>query len=605
MSFESELQASRTLKVNLVFKVYAPAPIGEVYFAKYQPQSGLVVDADKVGVINAFSVPASQIDLLSSRQDIGSATVTAIDKGNIFSNFLGEPLSAMIGLKADLYVGLITSAGMPFSEYILEKKQYIVKTLSMSGDRFTIGLRSPQDRMIKSVYNNRGNLTSLVTDVATSMVIDTGTDTFDGPTGRAKIGSEFVQYTGKSFASPNTTLTGVSRGDETSTAQEHKAGTECWFVEKVVANPIDILLQLMISSAGNPSASTYDVLYDGIGIPEADIDVAKFTSIKSTFFPSDVFTLFFYDIPNALKYIEVELLQANNLRFTEVDGKTSIAILDQSVPDDSLPVIDSDVILASPKPTWKLSENRLFNSFVVEYFFNEGTGTYAKTKQFNNTNSQAIHGIRTTSNFKFKGITSDGVAQERGNRLLARFSTPQSEISCSQFLKTYNTPVGEKVNFSHPDLPAAGGGKGLAGELELLKRAIDYATGVVQASYVFTSYINLRRGLIAPSDTVVSVLASNKITVGSGRGVLYKTGYVLNLYSNVTCLVIDGSNNTITDVTGDTITFANPFTGLAAGTTSIRFADYDFSSETQQAKYMYIVGGSGVFADGSGGYKIF
>jgi hypothetical protein len=160
------------------------------------------------------------------------------------------------------------------------------------------------------IYNFRGNLNAFTLAAATTLVIETGTDTFDGPTGRAKIGNELVQYTGKSFASPLTTLTGVSRGDEGSTAEDHKAGEECWFIERVVANPIDILLQLL-TSTGTGTNGAYDLLFDGIGIPIAEIDVAKFLSIKSTFFPSDTFTLFFYDIQNALKYIEVELLQAS------------------------------------------------------------------------------------------------------------------------------------------------------------------------------------------------------------------------------------------------------------------------------------------------------
>ena len=64
-------------------------------------------------------------------------------------------------------------------------------------------------------------------------------------------------------------------------------------------------------------------------------------------------------------------------------------------------------------------------------------------------------------------------------------------------------------------------------------------------------------------------------------------------------------NNVIESIDGDEITFVNDWVGLAAGTTKIRFADYIDSSAEQRAKYAYIVGGSGVFGDGSGGYKIF
>jgi hypothetical protein len=313
------------------------------------------------------------------------------------------------------------------------------------------------------------------------------------------------------------------------------------------------------------------------------------------------------NLQNALKYIEVELLQANNLRLTEVDGKLSIAILDQSVPGDDLPVVDEDVILRSPEPSWRLSENRLFNSFVMQYFYNEGTGTYAKSKQFDDLASQAVHGVIKQADFKFKGITNDGVATERGNRLMDRFSTPQSEITVSQFLSTYETPPGEKVTFVHSALPSPGGGLGLNHELELLRRAINYAMGVVEATYVFTSYINLRRGLIAPSSAIFSVAATTPkaiFNVPTGEGIRYKAGYVLRLFSSATHLLVEGIN-TVEGVVGDTITMTGSWPGLNATAKYLKFADYDDASDVQRAKYMYIVGASGLFADGTGGYRIY
>lgn len=608
MSFQSEVNATKSLKVNLVIKIKAPAPVGDVYFSKYQVQSGLVVPAANVGMVESFSVPGSQIDLLTAKSDVGSATVEILDKDNTFSTFLGQPLSALIGLSIDLYVGLITDSGMAFADYIFEKQNYIIKSVTWRSGKFSLSCKSPADRMQTPIFNFRGNLNTLISDVATSCVINTGTDTFKAATGlnpqRAKIGNEFVQYTGKTFSSPNTTLTGLTRGDESSTAAIWKSGTECFFVQRSIANPIDMILQLL-TSTGAGTNGAYDVLHDGVKIPLAQIDTAKFASVKATFFPSDTFTLFYYDIENAMKYMEVELLQANNLRLTELNGKISIAVLDQSVPGDTLPIVDADVILARPAASWQISENRLFNQFTMEFFYVEGTQSYAKTLQFNDLNSQSIHGIRKGATLSFKGITTEAIASERGNRLMDRFSSPQSEIGVTQFLKTYNTPPGDKVTFIHPDLPTPGGGVGINHELELLKRAINYATGLVQATYVFTSYANLRRGLIAPNDAVVSIIAANKITVGVGRGILWKVGYVVNLFSNVTHLVVDGGNNVITDVTGDTITFQNNFTGLVVSTTFLRFADYDFASDLQRAKYMFIVGGSGLFADGTGGYKIY
>lgn len=110
--------------------------------------------------------------------------------------------------------------------------------------------------------------------------------------------------------------------------------------------------------------------------------------------------------------------------------------------------------------------------------------------------------------------------------------------------------------------------------------------------------------MIAPSSTVDSVTSTTVFNVPVGEGVRYKVGYVLRLFSNTSHLQLEG-NNTIVDVTGDQITMANAWPSLTPTTTYLKFADYDDASEAQRAKYMFIVGGSGIFADGSGGYKIY
>ena len=71
MSFESEVESLRSLKVNLVFKIYAPAPTGTTYFSKYQVQSGLTVPTYKVGT--AVDTPASS----PSVQDRGRVATQA------------------------------------------------------------------------------------------------------------------------------------------------------------------------------------------------------------------------------------------------------------------------------------------------------------------------------------------------------------------------------------------------------------------------------------------------------------------------------------------------------------------------------------------------
>ena len=598
------LSSSNSLKVNLVIEIATTS--GAVFFSKFAPDSGLVIDADKIGLVSEFKTRPSQIDLRTAKSSTDSSTVKIIDGiaqdgKKVFSNFLGTGLEAIIGLEIKLYVGLIDGA-FDFSDYILVNK-YLIRSISMAGPVYSLQCKSQTDRLQTAIYQTNGNLDSSITDVATTLDIETAEDIFQ-TSGRIKANNEFMQYTGKSFATGITTLTGLSRGDEAGTAIAHTAGVKIYQVEKITGNPIDILLKLILST-GDGTNGTFDTLLDGAGIPEANVKTSQFISIRDQFFPSDSFTFLFYDISNLLKYIETELLQANNLRLNEEDGLISLAILDQSVPGSDLPIVDEDVIASKPGPSWKLTDTLIINEFEMQYFYVEGTRTYNKTKIFRDADSQALYGVRKGRLLKFKGIQSDTIANDRGNRYLNRFKTPFAQISTATFLKTYKTPVGGKVNFTHSDLPKPGGGIGLNNELEILKKSIDYATAQVKPIYVFTSYRNVRRGLIAPHGDVATVIASNKVTLSSGQGALLKTGWVLQLYSSVTCLLLEPTLSEITIIDGDNITFNNNFTNLAAGTTRLRFAGYNDSSADQKARYAYIVTNSGLFADGSGGYQIF
>ena len=600
MSFDTELANSLQLRVNLVIKIETSS--GDFYFSKNQVDSGLTIDADKIKTVSMFSTNPTQIDLRRAKQSVGSSTVKINDRDQVFSNFLGQGLAALINLPITLYVGLNTGS-FDWSDYVTVN-EYVIESINQSGTNYSMRCKSQTDSIQEQIYDIAGNLDSSIGDVDTSFDAITGEDIF-AASGRIRIDNEFMQYTGTSFAGGVTTFTGVTRGDESSVAATHSAGSTVIQVEKITDNPINILLKIILST-GNGTNGSFDTLLDGAGVPEAKVDVTAFIDIRDQFFPADDFTLLLYSIPNALKYIETELLQANNLRLTEDNGLLSLAILDQSVPGATLPVVDESVISAQPGPTWNITKTQVVNWFQMRYFFVEGEQKYARIRTFQDDDSIALYGLKKGPLLSFKGIQSDTIASDRGNRYLNRFSTPFAKVTSTNFLKTYSTPVGGKVNFTHPDLPRPGGGLGLNNELELLKKGIDYASGQVKATYVFTSYANVKRGLIAPSDEIVTLIDQRTFTVSAGRGALYKTGWFMQLYDNATCSLLDDTIvNQIININGDTITFSQDFPSAAAGLTTLRFASYDDSSPDQTARYAYIVANSGLFTDGSGGYQIF
>ena len=344
---------TNSLDQNFEFKNNLVMLIDGTYFGKYQPDSGLVIDSDKL-ILDSASVNPTQVDLRRATTTINSTSIRLldgnVDDGNVFSIFMGNDDNALVGKEVTLYFGRVNES-IPFSEYITIST-YIINDITKSGDYYTIKAKSQEDKTLLPAFDQQGTLDSSITDVATSVDVDTEEDIFPA-SGFIKIESEYLSYSSKVFSSGITTFTISARGALQSTAAAHTAGDQVNVVQELNANPIDLILQLLISSGGGGS---YDVLPDGAGIDNTLIDVATFESIRDTFFISDVFTLYISNEASLIKFIEVELLEANNIRIIKnsMDNLISLAILDQSDLSVSVEEIDDEITIKDT-PNYKIS----------------------------------------------------------------------------------------------------------------------------------------------------------------------------------------------------------------------------------------------------------
>ncbi len=597
MSFDTELDENRNRIVNIVFAIDIPDN-GTVYFSKRPVQSGLTVDSDKQRLISTFSVKGTQIDLKRARQSIANATIKLIDKDEVFSSFLGLSVAALANFDCRVFVGLITVDGFDFSDYV-KIGDYRIGDVKTGDTIYTIELNTPESALNKPIYRFEGNLTSSITDIQTTIDVDTSSDFFPS-SGRAKINDEFIIYSGKTFLTNVTTLTGVTRGTLSSDADDHTVGSSVFVVEEVVDNPIDILLQI-ITSTGSGTNGAFDVLLDGLGLDEDRVDITSFTDIRDTFFQSDEFTLYLYDIADGLKYLEVELLQANNLRLINSDGKVGISILDQSDPNVALDVVGKDTIINKKKPTWKMTQKKIVNEVKLQYGFIEGTQQYSRTVEKDDQDSKDKYGVERGETIRIKGIFSDAIATDRANRYLARFSTPEVTIKTTEDLQEYNRRLGSKVNLRVDELPGLGGGRGLDAEVEYLRQAMDFSTGVVNKTYIFTSYTNLRRGRVAPTSIVTEILNPQQFRIDTPDSWLPE--YKVRLFNSTTKEFVTGVDEILT-IVDDLITLKDGTLSLQVGLKLV-FPIYDDQSSAQRARYMSIVGPTGLFANGDGGFRIF
>lgn len=591
MSLINSLNEEFSFKNNLVVS------INGTNFAKYQPDSGLVIDEDKL-IVDGASINPTQIDLRRATTQINSTTVKVLDGTPdfdfVFSAFIGADPNALIGSEISIKFGRVNE-DIDFSEYI-EISKYIITDINKAGNFYNIKAKSQEDRTLKPAFQQQGTLNTSINDSILSWDVETDEDVFPA-TGFLRIDNEFVEYTGTAFNAGITTFTIQARGDLLSTPESHTAGAQVNYVKELVGNPIDLLLDLLTGT-------------DGAEIDPTLVDVAAFESIRDTNFPTDIFTLYPSNIPVLIEYIEKELLEANNIRIVKnsLNNLISISLLDVVDPSQDVEEIDDSTTLINT-PKWSVSKNEVQTVVKVQWNWVEGLQKFTRSRTIKASDEIiAIFGEINGPTLSFKGIqeADNGatIAVDRARRYLNRFSTPKATVSLSAFSTEFKHTVGDKVRITAKHLPAEGGGLGMSSVLELVSRAANTSTGVIKLGFRFTSYTNIRNGLISPSDVLrLSITSQQEFEVSDGS--LYKVGYVMRLLKIINGKwVVADSPNAIAEINGNIITMENDFTTTLGADTAFIFADYNEVNEEQKAKFQFIVNNTDFFSDGSKGYQI-
>jgi hypothetical protein len=598
LSYINELESRLNFRTNTV------CVIDGAIYGKYNVDSGLNIPEER-RLISVVSVNPTKIDLQKGITTINSATIDLIDKDQLFSIFLGSDESSRIDKVVDLYVGRNTA---PFGQGNFDWADYIkigsynIKDISKSGAIYRIKAVTSTTRIQKPIFNIQGNLEASINISDTSIqVINTDGDQFPSA-GIIKIKDEFISYTGKAYATVfnRTTFTGCTRGLLQSVSIAHDAGEEVFEVFQAQENPVDIVLKILISGGGG---GVYDVYRDGLGISPSLIDVSAIEAIRDSFFVGETHTHYFSNVPDTLKFLQTRLFVPNNLRIIEgADGKISLAVLDQTEVGADLPEIDKRDAL--PRPNWKISANEIRNKIIVKWDYSEGLKTFRKTSYFQDSDSITSFGVQSGGNLELYGVTTTGIVTDRAERFLQRFSTPKSQIDIRSFMRKSTLNVGDKIRFSSDELPQQGAALGLNAEVEILNKSIDFSTGIVKFGLIFTSYTNLRRGLIAPASKINSIVSQNEVTFISGQAEHYKEGFKVRLWDSVANEFETDPVNTIVGINGSTIIFENDWDTTLTTSHIIRFADYDNVS-VEQLLYGFINLFNNDFPDNTGPYKIF
>lgn len=571
--------------------------LGGQYFVMREPDSGLVIPTAYKSTVQRVSFNPTNIDPLRAGATISGHSFTLLDRRNVVTAVMFPDTTFAQGDPVDVWIGR-SGVGMAFTDYFQFPRAYINKwTKTENGYSFTT--QEAKDRLDKGAFNNK-------TKLGVSILFDTVTITVqDGtalPTsGMVRIEDELISYTGVS----TNNLTGCIRGEHGTTPVAHETGTDVAQAVRVTGvNPIDLLLQLLVSDGGG---GAYDVLVDGAAIDESMIDVDQMEEIRDEFFSTYEFRFVISELESLRRFIEEELLLPLGIRMrSNNNGKIGLALLNRNVFTIDAPFIDDNYIKG--QPGYAVNENQIYNKLRISWDYSDVTQKFLKVNDYTDTDSVTAFGERKLFSMNFQGLRSDldgaAIVASIKNLFFARFANPRPEISVNAFMSTALLNLGDKVDLQTSVLPNPDGDFAFASTLEAIRRSINFETGDVGFQLAYTSFSGIKQCFIAPSDVVTVVTSQKIVEVASGRGVYYRAGWKMRLYDNTARDHASAQVNTIASIDGDEITFQDSWTTTLTVTQHrIMFADYD--QVVDQQKRFCFVGYEGVdFADGLGPYQI-
>lgn len=579
-SFNTQLN-SPAFQGNLVLE------IDGVFYSQYQVDTGLVVDANKVGVIVDVRISGSTVNLETVSTSISKVSMQLLDKNAIITAGISNSDTSWHQKEVNVYFGYITGT-FAFADY--QKIATVrIDTISKDENVYTVSGAEPPELIRRPIFQDSSELDVAINDTQTTITVDQVPATV-AATGFIVIGDEWMQYS--SIVGQDITIAArAARGSE---AANHSANAIVYYVVEKTGHALDIFL---------------DVLQNDLGIASALIDTAEITSIKTTSLASDGNLIIrAYAIEDALKWIEEEILRPTNCRIITRNGLISLSILDQIDLTATVAEIDENSIQSQPGYVTKSSSLR--NKIIINWDYQEGSNSYARTNEFTDSESIALYGEKSPLTLNFKGVRvangGSAIVTDRANRLLARFASPKAEITVNTHFSNYSSETGDNIRLSHRYLPASGGGLGFSEILEVASKSVSglASNARIQFKLVFTSFTGVRIGLIAPAPLLTGSITNQKqFEVPDGS--CYQVGYCVRLWDEVAGDYTADSNNTITDVTGNIVTVQNNFVTTLGPTIRLKFCDYDNSSPEQRARYAYIAPNTGTFvSDGSAAYQI-
>lgn len=542
-----------------------------------------------------------KLSLDSTKISIGTIAVTLIDpNGTLMAAIAaGQLHKKKLTLKRG-FTNLDTADYNAVAEFkIHEFSSKDGLTVVIKGRDRIEELREPVDQFPKTILDEEE-----LTEIETGDADVVSTAGFPS-SGEIFIGDERIAYATTS-ATQFLTLT---RGTDPAS---HKRGADVFGITTLQANPVDMMLQMLISPGGG---GAYDVLSYGLGIDSSTINVASFEAVRDdSTLAGEVWKFEFTDdIKDLLKFFEDEIFQFSNTRiYMDEDGKIACALLQEATLAQFKGSIGEEDII--PLPATVTNSDRIANQLVIKYEFNPETNEFEQERTFNDTEStsQADFGVVPAKKiFKSRGIrqglSGEGVAERFAKRYFRRVAEPFGMIKQMKTLwkRQFYVP-GDKVKLTHPKIfDLTEGAVGLTDRLvEINSVKYDFDKGITTYEINNSPFLTNRFGFISPSSPVASGTSTTVFTLVTGEAARaeWEAGQVIDLY-----LISDGTDvstgHTIQSVVGEVVTVSPAMSVTPSSLHGIRFSIYD-SVTVDQKLFAFASDGTNNFGDGEPPYIV-
>ncbi len=556
------------------------------YFTLRAPDSGLTTRDAYQNLVASLILNPTTVDPKRVSTTIASYSVKMLDQNGVLSRLVKDAGTDLVNQTVEIWLGRNLAGfggSMAFSEYY-KLPITRVKRYSYQDGSYTFSSTEETDRMNRDIFSTKTRLSGNILAATTTITAKDDITAYPS-SGYLRLDSEFVGYTSKNNTAK--TFSGLTRGEFNTTPAEHTDNVDIFLATSRTANPLTLILQLLISGGGG---GAYDVLPSGLGISPSLIDVGGIESIRDELFSGVGFRLGLYNISNALQYIERELLAPCGLRFTYSRGSLlTLAVLDKARFVETTDIVGEDALTKNPQVS--VDDNKIVNRIEIDWGFNESTGKYEERTVFEDAASVSAYGEKSPLNFKFKGVQSDlaglDFVTEFGGALLRRLSFPSPEISISAHVDKSLLNVCDKTLLRSSKIANASGVLNFAEETEIVSRAINYQTGDVQMKLAYTSFTGVRSCYLAPASNFISAASDSVGTLALDAGAMWQVGWKVRLWDRVSDEYATAQVNGIKSINGDEITFADPWGVTLTANHKLKFADYD-DVTAEQKRYCFI-----------------